>query len=255
VPASCSTLRAPVGTALGAGVGLRRRRRIAVASSDAPWESKLVSSAEDVATAAELPLAARNALLELLLRDLAGAREGAVGGALLLLAAGRTHDRDAASLGLARRALEAAQLLAGTGEASAAPRAPEPPPAWASTARTLLSAYARLLDEAPRGTDLDVRLAQARRMFERALYFEVHEVLEPPWRDATGRERTILQGIIQAAVAWHHAARGNPAGASRLGEAARVKLASAPALWHGFPLGDLRASLQEFLDARAATGP
>jgi len=48
------------------------------------------------------------------------------------------------------------------------------------------------------------------------LYFEVHELLEPPWRDAEGGEREALQGLIQVAVGYQHLANGNLAGARAL---------------------------------------
>ncbi len=70
------------------------------------------------------------------------------------------------------------------------------------------------LDRAP--ADL---LARAARLADGGLYFEVHELLEPAWMRAEGEERLALQGLIQVAVAFHHAEHDNRAGAvSLLGE-------------------------------------
>jgi hypothetical protein len=64
--------------------------------------------------------------------------------------------------------------------------------------------------------DLDQALAAAAVLFDAALYFEVHEVLEPHWAVAAGEAREALQGLIQAAVGWQHLANGNLAGARSL---------------------------------------
>jgi hypothetical protein len=63
-----------------------------------------------------------------------------------------------------------------------------------------------------RGDVLDAAAA----LFDAHLYFEVHELLEPAWRDAPGDEREALQGLIQVAVGYQHLANGNFAGARAL---------------------------------------
>jgi hypothetical protein len=67
-------------------------------------------------------------------------------------------------------------------------------------------------------------LDAARALFDAHLYFEVHELLEPYWRDARGADRETLQGLIQAAVGYQHLANGNLAGARALLEEARTRL-------------------------------
>jgi hypothetical protein len=67
-------------------------------------------------------------------------------------------------------------------------------------------------------------LDAARALFDANLYFEVHELLEPYWRDARGADRETLQGLIQAAVGYQHLANGNLAGARALLEEARTRL-------------------------------
>lgn len=211
-----------------------------------------MSSDEALGESPELPLAARDAIVQLLVHDLSAAhRVAAVECALLLMDA-----RDAAGcddvIDLAQHALRTAGVLPAAAAASAGARGRAPaPPAWAATVRSRLVAYRSVLAAVRRGTAVEVRLAQSRRMFGLELFFEVHEVLEPAWRDASGQERTFLQGVIQAAVAWHHATRRNHGAAVRLAGAAHVKLADAPAVWHGFPLGELRDALHLFVVASA----
>ncbi|MGH7304735.1 MAG: DUF309 domain-containing protein, partial [Candidatus Rokuibacteriota bacterium] len=67
-------------------------------------------------------------------------------------------------------------------------------------------------------------LDAAAMLFDAHLYFEVHELLEPSWRDAEGAEREALQGVIQIAVGYQHLANGNLAGARALLEEGRRRL-------------------------------
>lgn len=84
------------------------------------------------------------------------------------------------------------------------------------------------------GHDLDVieALAAAAVLFDAALYFEVHELLEPHWVGASGQTREALQGLIQVAVGYQHLANGNRAGARSL-------LAEGSARLHGARLAGL----------------
>lgn len=59
-------------------------------------------------------------------------------------------------------------------------------------------------------------LVAAATLFDAHLYFEVHELLEPAWREAEGAEREALQGLIQIAVGYQHLANRNFAGARAL---------------------------------------
>ena len=59
-------------------------------------------------------------------------------------------------------------------------------------------------------------LGAAATLFDAHLYFEVHELLEPSWREAQGSDREALQGLIQVAVGYQHLANANLAGARAL---------------------------------------
>jgi predicted metal-dependent hydrolase len=58
--------------------------------------------------------------------------------------------------------------------------------------------------------------ARGIQLFNKAEFFEAHEVLEDVWRAASLPEKKFLQGIIQIAVALHHYSRGNQVGAQSL---------------------------------------
>jgi hypothetical protein len=63
---------------------------------------------------------------------------------------------------------------------------------------------------------LERALDDAALLFDAGLYFEVHELLEPHWQQASGAAREALQGLIQIAVGYQHRANGNVRGARSL---------------------------------------
>jgi len=69
---------------------------------------------------------------------------------------------------------------------------------------------------APVEGSLAAMLDAAATLFDAELYFEVHELLEPAWQDATGERREALQGLIQIAVGYQHLANGNLEGGRAL---------------------------------------
>lgn len=63
---------------------------------------------------------------------------------------------------------------------------------------------------------MDERFEQACRHFDTQEYFEAHEVWEDLWNEASGAEHAFLQGLIQVAVALHHAGNENWSGTRKL---------------------------------------
>lgn len=61
--------------------------------------------------------------------------------------------------------------------------------------------------------------------FNRRAYFESHEIWEELWGKTHGEAKPFYKGLIQAAVALHHATRGNPRGAKKLLARSRHHLA------------------------------
>ena len=60
------------------------------------------------------------------------------------------------------------------------------------------------------------RLAQGRAAFNRAAYFEAHELWEEAWRQLDGVERSLVQGLIQIAAGLHHLQQHRPRPAAGL---------------------------------------
>jgi predicted metal-dependent hydrolase len=88
-------------------------------------------------------------------------------------------------------------------------------------------------------------------LFDRADFFECHEVLEDVWRDAPEAEKKFLQAIIQVAVAFHHYSQGNSRGARSLLERALRNLAGYPEEFGGIELTALRKSIAAWQEALA----
>jgi len=187
-----------------------------------------VAEAEQGEAGASLPLAARDAFAELLMQTFGEPDRGAVLEAALAMATG------AEPAGGSARARAAVCLHEAGFEESTR---------WRARAVATLGAYLDAARVAPVGTGLEQRLAQARVLFGARLYFEVHEVLEPAWLAARGEEKRWLQGLIQAAVAWHHWSTSNRRGATSLARAAADKLREAPSPWHGLPLAEVGSTI------------
>ena len=175
-----------------------------------------------------LPLAARDALAGLLTDALACAQRRPA----LVAALATVTGRGGPSAGREARVhavLDAAGVRPGV--------------SWAPVAAARLRAYVDVVEEAPAGAGLGARLGQARILFGAGLFFEVHEVLEPAWLAAPGDARRWLQGLIQAAVAWHHWRAGNRRGAATLAVAAGDKLRDVPPEWCGFPAAEVASAI------------
>jgi hypothetical protein len=56
-------------------------------------------------------------------------------------------------------------------------------------------------------------------------HFEAHEILEAYWVTYRGEDRDFYKGLIQAAVALHHASQGNRDGAKNVARRATSLLA------------------------------
>jgi hypothetical protein len=61
-------------------------------------------------------------------------------------------------------------------------------------------------------------------IWNRGLFFEVHELLEDRWHDARGERREVLKTLIQAAAAFVHREAGRTAAGASLGRRASTRL-------------------------------
>ncbi len=59
-------------------------------------------------------------------------------------------------------------------------------------------------------------LATGLAQFNRREFYECHETLEDAWREASGFERELYQGVLQVGVGFYHLLRRNPRGALAL---------------------------------------
>jgi predicted metal-dependent hydrolase len=87
------------------------------------------------------------------------------------------------------------------------------------------------------------------RHFNAREFYDAHEVWEDLWRESHGMEKRFLQGLIQAAVAFHHHSTGNVAGACSLMERSRRNLAGCPQEFAGIRVAELLAELGEWREA------
>ncbi len=96
-------------------------------------------------------------------------------------------------------------------------------------------------------------------LFNRARFFEAHEVWEDVWRPARGAARLYYQGLIQVAVALTHFQRGRHRGTVRLYRTAQEKLSHAPPGFRGLDreqfLNRLGVLLGPLLEADEADRP
>lgn len=83
-------------------------------------------------------------------------------------------------------------------------------------------------------------------LFNRAAFFEAHEVLEDVWRAAPQPEKKFLQGLIQVAVALHHHGNGNSAGARSVLRRAFRNLSLYPEGFGGIHSAGLLHSISEW---------
>jgi uncharacterized protein len=113
----------------------------------------------------------------------------------------------------------------------------------------------RVVRDRARGAEipsLAETLDAAAALFDVGLFFEVHELLEPCWFRAVGREREALQGLIQVAVGFQHLVNGNRRGALALLHDGAAK-AAAGAI-SDLPLADFAAGARRCGAALAALG-
>jgi Domain of unknown function (DUF309) len=92
-------------------------------------------------------------------------------------------------------------------------------------------------------------------LFNRAHFFDAHEVLEDVWRSVPGGQplRLHLQGVVQLAVAFHHESTGNNLGARSVLERALRNLNGAESSLPDIDLDRLRSDLapwRRYLDSQ-----
>ncbi|KMM17804.1 DUF309 domain-containing protein [Synechococcus sp. GFB01] len=101
----------------------------------------------------------------------------------------------------------------------------------------------------------DPRFGEAVRLFNAGAWYEAHDGFEELWHETAGPHRTVLQGILQLAVAQLHLERGNRRGATILTGEGLGRLERAPALVLGLDLEGLRRDGRVWLRALQSDEP
>lgn len=107
------------------------------------------------------------------------------------------------------------------------------------------------------GGDTEIALRRGIAQFNAGQFFEAHEIWEDWWRATTSPEKQTIQGMIQIAVAMHHAGTGNRTGAISVMERAIRNLGWEDETWHGIKLAELvrdsRTALEQLRSGQPVT--
>lgn len=92
-------------------------------------------------------------------------------------------------------------------------------------------------------------LARGIACFNRGEFFASHELLEDVWRAAPPEHKKFFQGLVQAAVAFHHHSTGNRVGMRSVMERAITNLSVPSGDLAGIKLAGLLESLAQWRNA------
>ncbi len=109
-----------------------------------------------------------------------------------------------------------------------------------------LAGYEEIVE---RHMDKDNAIAHAVRLFNDERYWEAHEVLEYLWKNATGIEKEILNGIILVAAAFVHDEKDEPDVCISILRRARKKLDPASGNnYHGINTNRIADMISEIIN-------
>ena len=113
--------------------------------------------------------------------------------------------------------------------------------------------YSEFLRELPANfepveDDIEKNVKMARLLFEKELYFEVHEILEEVWMGEFGKEREFLQALIQIGVAYYHLSNYNTRGFKLLLENALELLESYSGIIHTVNVDKLKEDIKRAME-------
>ena len=92
-------------------------------------------------------------------------------------------------------------------------------------------------------SDRDAAVLAFLAAFDEEDFFGAHEILESFWVSYRGDDRDFYKGLIQAAVALHHASTGNAVGAEGVGARARRLLAPYAPLYESIDVAAILSRL------------
>ncbi|MDQ3888818.1 MAG: DUF309 domain-containing protein [Thermoproteota archaeon] len=108
-----------------------------------------------------------------------------------------------------------------------------------------LASYEEILE---RHMEKDRAIARAVQLFNDERYWEAHEVLENIWKNATGVEREILNGIILVAAAFVHDEKDESNVCISILRRARKKLDQASGNYHGINTNRIADMIWEIIN-------
>lgn len=94
----------------------------------------------------------------------------------------------------------------------------------------------------------DKAIKRAVQLFNDERYWEAHEVLEYVWKNATGIEKEILNGIILVAAAFVHDEKDEPHVCISILRRARKKLDRASGMYHGIDTNRIADMISEIIN-------
>lgn len=92
-------------------------------------------------------------------------------------------------------------------------------------------------------------------LFNRAQFFDAHEVLEDIWRAAPPENKKFLQGLVQVSVAFHHHSTGNRVGMRSVLERAIRNLSEPSGSFGKIQLSAFLQSLDQWREAIDSNSP
>lgn len=93
------------------------------------------------------------------------------------------------------------------------------------------------------------------QLFNQGKYWDAHESLEDAWRAETGQIRHLYRGVLQVAVAYLHASRGNYPGAIKLHARSGRWLGPFSGVCRGIDVDRLKADFETVMAEVHRLGP
>lgn len=93
------------------------------------------------------------------------------------------------------------------------------------------------------------------KLFNQMQYWKAHEALETAWRDETGQIRHLYRGVLQVAVAYLHASKGNYAGVIKLYNRAQRWLGPFSGVCRGIDVDRLKDDFETVIAEVRRLGP
>ncbi len=98
-----------------------------------------------------------------------------------------------------------------------------------------------------RHMEKDIAIRHSVRLFNDEKYWQAHEGLEYVWRNSTGIEKEILNGIILVAAAFVHDEKGEQDICISILDRARKKLVKASGIYHGIDISRIANMVSEII--------